>query len=88
MTNTNTHQKAPGATNSNGLHTETSVPDFLKVGLIQRDPYGDTFLILMSVAYSHLKEAVSGIYIQRGVRIDAIGATKLRAVFGSMRVFQ
>lgn len=38
MTHTNTTQKAAGATNSNGLHTDTNGADFRTDGAIQQAP--------------------------------------------------
>jgi hypothetical protein len=84
----NTQQKAPGACDSKGLHTDHNSADFRSHGLIQQAHGGKTLITRATLAYNGIKDTVSEFYIQRGIGIEAIGALILVAVFAVMRVFQ
>jgi hypothetical protein len=86
--NTNTQQKAPGACDSEGLHTNTNSVDFRSHGPIQQSRDGKEIITRLKTVYLHIKDAVSGFYLHRGVGIETIAMLIMVAVFGAVRVFQ
>ena len=88
MIHTNTKQKAQGATNSKGLHTDTNSADFRSHGAIQQAHDGKSFIARHKAFYSRIKDAVSGIYIHRGIGLDSIAMLILVAVFAVVRAFK
>lgn len=85
---TNTIEKGQGAPSTLTPMTNTNNADSRSHGPIQQAHNGKTAITRLAAAYSHIKDAVGGFYIQRGVGIEAIGAVILVAVFALVRVFQ
>jgi len=85
---TNTTKKAAGASNTNGLHTDTNSADFRSHGAINQAHDGKTFIARLKAFYSRIKDAVSGFYIHRGIGLDSIAMLILVAVFAVVRAFQ
>jgi hypothetical protein len=84
----NTQQKAPGACDSKGLHTDHNSADFRSHGQIQQARGSKKFVPRVLAAYGHIRDAVGGFYLHRGVGIEAIGAVILLAVFALVRAIQ
>lgn len=81
-------KKAAGASNTNGLHTDTNSANFRTDGAIQQAHDSKTFFARLKTVYSHIKDAVSGFYIQRSIGLDSIAMLILVAVFAVVRAFQ
>lgn len=85
---TNTQQKAPGACDSKGLHTDTNASYFASRGAIQQAHDGKTFTTQLTAAFARIKDAVSGFYLERGIGIEAVATLIVLAVFVTVRAFQ
>ncbi len=59
MTNPNTQQKAPGACDSTGLHTDTNTPNFASHGPIDQSPD------LKEIAFQIAHLAITGRAVQK-----------------------
>ena len=88
MTNTNTIKKAAGASNTNGLHTDTNSAEFRSHGAIQQAHHCKTLFARLKAIYSRIKDTVSGFYLDRGFGIEAIAALILVAIFATVRGMQ
>jgi hypothetical protein len=87
MTHTNTQQKAPRACDSEGLHTNTNNADFRSHEPIQQALDGNKTTWL-TLAYTRIKDGLTGFYIDRAIGIEAVAMLILMAVFVTVRVFQ
>lgn len=86
MTHTNTKQKAPGACDSKGLHTDTNAAYFASRGQIQQAPDGNKITTALTAVYARIKATVSGIYIDRGIGADTLLMIALALIYGYARV--
>jgi hypothetical protein len=84
----NTQQKAPGACDSKGLHTDHNNADFRSHGPIQQAHDGNKITSTLTLAYRRIKDGLTGFYIDRAIGIEAVAMLILMAVFVTVRVFQ
>jgi hypothetical protein len=83
---TDTQQKAPGAANSKGLHTDTNASHFASHGPIQQAPDGNKITTALTAVYTRIKATVSGFYIDRGIGADTAVMIALALIYGYARV--
>jgi len=88
MTRTNTQQKAPGACDSKGLHTDTNNADFRNLKPIQQAHNGKEIITRLKTAHTRIKDRVSGFYLERGIGIQATIAVITLAAFAMVRAMQ
>jgi len=85
MTQTNTQQKAPGACDSKGLHTDTNASHFASHGPIQQAPDGK------AIATQIARLALAGHHVIKGTHGDysvcKFGLCKYCADFESLVAF-
>lgn len=84
--NTNTQQKAPGACDSKGLHTDTNASHFASQGPIQQALDAKVFITRLTAVYARIKAMVSGFYLDRGIGADTIVMIVLALIYGYARV--
>ncbi len=58
---TNTQKKAPGASDSKGLHTDTNTSHFVNHGVIQQASSGKAFITRLTAVYTNIMGAIGSI---------------------------
>jgi len=79
---TNTQQKAPGACDSKGLHTDTNAAYFASHGPIQQAHGGNKITTALTAVYARIKATVSGFYLDRGIGADTLLMIALAVIYG------
>lgn len=85
---TNTTKKAAGASNTNGLHTDTNGADFASQWRLNQAPACIKITATLRAACARLKSATGSFYIDHSIGLDTVAMLILVAVFVTVRVFK
>jgi hypothetical protein len=80
-------EKAPGTTNPKGLMTDHNSADSRSHRPIQQVLDGNKTTRL-TLAYTRIKDVLTGFYLDRAISLEAIAALIMLAVFVTVRAFQ
>ena len=85
---TNTTKKAAGATNTNGLPTDTDGADSPTVGATGQAPVSRSIAIPVKAIYYWCRVAMRGFYVGRSIGIQTIAMLAIVAAIAALRAIQ
>ena len=85
---TNTTKKAAGATNTNGLPTDTDAAYSPTVGATGQTPVSRAIASSVQAMYCWCRAAMRGFYVDRSIGIETIAMLTIVAAIAGLRAIQ